>query len=114
MGKAAELRRGAGIDAWDEVADVVVVGFGGAGACAALEAKDAGADVLLLDGLDAARNSSHMRPSRGMSMEQVEASFGMPSSQHGAVGEPPITRWDYPGFAVYFEYEFVIHAVATP
>ena len=34
---------------WDAVADVVVVGFGGAGACAAIEAHDAGADVLVLD-----------------------------------------------------------------
>jgi len=34
---------------WDEHADVVVVGFGGAGACAAIEAARAGADVLVLD-----------------------------------------------------------------
>ena len=34
---------------WDAVADVVVVGFGAAGACAAIEASDAGADVLVLD-----------------------------------------------------------------
>ncbi|MDQ4008068.1 MAG: FAD-dependent oxidoreductase, partial [Actinomycetota bacterium] len=30
-------------------ADVVVVGFGAAGACAAIEAADAGADVVVLD-----------------------------------------------------------------
>ena len=34
---------------WDDLADVIVVGFGGAGACAALEAKAQGADVLVLD-----------------------------------------------------------------
>lgn len=34
---------------WDIEADVVVVGYGGAGACAAIEAADAGADVLLLE-----------------------------------------------------------------
>ena len=34
---------------WDEEADVVVVGFGGAGVCAALEADAEGADVLVLD-----------------------------------------------------------------
>jgi 3-oxo-5alpha-steroid 4-dehydrogenase len=34
---------------WDEKADVVVVGFGGAGACAALEANAQGARVLVLD-----------------------------------------------------------------
>jgi 3-oxo-5alpha-steroid 4-dehydrogenase len=34
---------------WDREADVVVVGFGGAGAAAALEAFDAGASVLILE-----------------------------------------------------------------
>ena len=34
---------------WHDVADVVVVGFGGAGAVAALEARQQGADVLALD-----------------------------------------------------------------
>ena len=34
---------------WDEVADVIVVGFGGAGAVAALEAHDRGASVLVLE-----------------------------------------------------------------
>ncbi len=33
----------------DDEADVVVVGFGGAGACAALEAREQGASVLVLD-----------------------------------------------------------------
>jgi 3-oxo-5alpha-steroid 4-dehydrogenase len=36
-------------EAWDDEADVVVVGFGGAGACAALEANTNGARVLVLD-----------------------------------------------------------------
>jgi len=35
--------------AWDETADVVVVGFGGAGACAALEAVERGGSVIALD-----------------------------------------------------------------
>ncbi len=34
---------------WDLEADVVVVGFGAAGACAALEAAAAGAEVIVLD-----------------------------------------------------------------
>ncbi|OJF14781.1 FAD-binding protein [Couchioplanes caeruleus] len=36
-------------EAWHEAADVVVVGFGAAGACAAVEAAEAGARVLVLD-----------------------------------------------------------------
>lgn len=34
---------------WNDEADVVVVGFGGAGACAALEASDFGADVTIVE-----------------------------------------------------------------
>jgi 3-oxo-5alpha-steroid 4-dehydrogenase len=34
---------------WDDEADVVVVGFGGAGASAAIEARRAGADVIVLE-----------------------------------------------------------------
>ncbi|MDJ0847505.1 MAG: FAD-dependent oxidoreductase [Myxococcota bacterium] len=37
------------IGRWDDVADVVVVGHGCAGACAAIEAARAGADVLVLE-----------------------------------------------------------------
>jgi succinate dehydrogenase/fumarate reductase flavoprotein subunit len=37
------------VDRWDDSADVIVVGFGMAGVCAALEARDAGADVLVLE-----------------------------------------------------------------
>jgi hypothetical protein len=29
------------------------------------------------------------------------------------VGAPPITRWDYPNFSVFFEGDRVIHAVVT-
>jgi succinate dehydrogenase/fumarate reductase flavoprotein subunit len=36
-------------ETWDHEADVVVVGYGGGGACAAIEASDAGASVILLE-----------------------------------------------------------------
>lgn len=35
--------------AWDDEADVVVVGYGGTGACAALQAHESGAKVLIVD-----------------------------------------------------------------
>ena len=54
------------------------------------------------------------RPTRGMSQASVEARFGMPRDKIPAVGEPPISRWEYPGFIVYFEYDRVIHAVVKP
>ena len=36
-------------DKWDKQADVVVIGFGAAGAAAAITAQDAGASVLMLE-----------------------------------------------------------------
>ena len=72
----------------------------------------AGADVLLLDGVEMNARTEASRPSRGMTMARVEAAFGTPTSRRSAIGDPPITRWDYPGFSVYFEYDHVIHAVA--
>ncbi len=50
-------------------------------------------------------------PTRGITMNRVEAQFGAPSERHAAIGNPPITRWDYPGFSVFFEHQHVIHSV---
>jgi hypothetical protein len=52
-------------------------------------------------------------PARGTPMEKVEAQFGAPIERVPAVGEPPITRWKYPGFEVYFEHQLVIHTVVS-
>jgi hypothetical protein len=53
-------------------------------------------------------------PDRGMLKSQVERKFGAPTERVAAVGNPPISQWVYPTFIVYFEYDHVIHAVATP
>ncbi len=50
-------------------------------------------------------------PLPGSTMTTVEASLGAPTTRHGPVGDPPITRWDYPGLAVFFEYDKVLHSV---
>jgi hypothetical protein len=71
----------------------------------------ASADTLLVEGVDAARQTAADRPARGSSMRTVEARFGAPANRSGAVGKPPITRWDYPDFIVYFEYDHVVHSV---
>lgn len=52
-----------------------------------------------------------LRPVRGMSMAQVEQQFGRAEQQGLAVGEPPITRWVYNDFIVFFEFNTVIHSV---
>lgn len=57
--------------------------------------------------------STIARPARGSSMAAVEAKFGAPQARHDAVGAPPITRWDYAGFSVFFEKDRVIDAVAA-
>jgi hypothetical protein len=59
-------------------------------------------------------DSGVARPPRGATQAAVEARFGAPVQRHPTVGQPPITRWDYPGFAVFFERDRVIHAVAIP
>jgi hypothetical protein len=51
------------------------------------------------------------RPQRGSTMSTVQSRFGEPVTRHAAVGQPPITRWDYPQFAVFFERDRVLHAV---
>lgn len=51
------------------------------------------------------------RPVRGMSMDAVLARFGEPTRRLPAVGEPPITRWIYERFTVYFEGSTTLDAV---
>jgi len=60
-----------------------------------------------------AQAASVAAPVRGSSMAQVERRYGAPSERAAAVGQPPITRWVYPTFTVYFEYDHVVHAVTT-
>ncbi len=50
-------------------------------------------------------------PTRGVDMARVEQRWGEPQTRLTAVGEPPITRWIYSEFTVYFEHNLVIHSV---
>lgn len=50
-------------------------------------------------------------PKRGVSMDRVEANLGMPVNKDSAVGDPPITRWEYDNFYTFFEYDKVLHSV---
>src|SRR5690606_3384343 len=73
----------------------------------------AAGDVLLIDSVEDAALRVPKRPARGVTMASVEREFGAPARREGPVGEPPITRWDYADFSVYFEHDRVIHAVAN-
>jgi len=52
------------------------------------------------------------KPTRGMTQTRVEAAFGAPQNRRAPVGDPPITRWEYADFVVFFEHDKVIHAVS--
>jgi len=68
----------------------------------------ASADTLLIDGIS---SSGTDMPKRGLSMEKVRAQYGDPLYEAKPVGEPPITRWEYNGYVVYFEYKTVLHTI---
>jgi hypothetical protein len=71
------------------------------------------ADTVVVDDHVMLRESPIARPARGSTMTTVERKFGAPVTRHPTVGVPPITRWDYAGFSVFFEHDRVIHAVVT-
>ena len=80
-------------------------------AIAMLFAFGALANAQSADTAGAAITSDDGRPSRGMTQASVESRYGSPASIVAPVGEPPITRWVYSDFVVFFEYDRVIHAV---
>ena len=67
------------------------------------------ADVLLIDGIQSA--PALQTPRNGLSMAKVRQQFGEPAQEVPAVGEPPISRWEYTGYTVYFENDLVLHSV---
>lgn len=69
----------------------------------------ANAETLKMDGASA--DGAGPRPTRGMSQASVQSKFGSPATVRAPVGDPPITRWEYQDFVVFFEYDKVIHAV---
>ena len=67
------------------------------------------ADVLLIEEV---RQAGRMDvPENGVTTADVRARFGEPVAIHSAVGDPPITRWEYGRWSVYFEYDVVLFTV---
>jgi hypothetical protein len=82
----------------------------------AVLAPAVGAETLLVDRVQA--EAAVTLPTRGSTMSQVQSRFGAPAQKLAPVAgpnsrrhNPPITRWIYPSFEVYFEYDHVIDAV---
>ncbi len=70
------------------------------------------ADVLIIDEV---RQVAKMDlPENGQTKAIIETKFGAPEQRHSAVGDPPISRWDYGNYSVYFEYELVLFSVLHP
>ena len=73
------------------------------------------ADVLLMDSIQSA--PAVQTPRTGLSMANVRSSYGDPVKEHPPVStygnpdHPPITRWDYQNFSVFFEHDKVVHSV---
>ena len=72
------------------------------------------------DSFDVRSNAAHGHrsdvPHRGMTMAQVEQAYGAPVDKLPTAGgdaprHPPINRWRYNGYTVYFERNRVIHSV---
>jgi hypothetical protein len=81
--------------------------------CGCAAAGGALAETLVVNDQVQVRETQLDRPKRGSTMGEVEKHFGAPLARHPTVGKPPITRWDYSNFSVFFEHDRVIHAVVT-
>lgn len=76
---------------------------------AGMVASNLTADVLLIEEV---RQADRMElPENGTSTADVRARYGDPAKIHATVGNPPITRWDYDRWSVYFEYDLVLFTV---
>jgi 3-oxo-5alpha-steroid 4-dehydrogenase len=76
------------VQTWDVQADVVVVGFGAAGACAALEAARAGSEVVVLDRFCGGGATA-------LSGGVVYAGGGTPQQHAAGVRDSPEAMFDY-------------------
>ena len=69
------------------------------------------ADILIEPDQNIVVLQSAREPARGVSMHRVEAQFGKPRRKQAAIGSPPISRWDFDRYTVYFEGDLVVHTV---
>lgn len=72
------------------------------------------AEVLIMPNGHPEAAQLPVQPHRGMTMQQVLKQFGQPIRRLPPVDHPPVTRWVYPKFTVYFVEHYVIHTVVHP
>ncbi|MCP3987257.1 MAG: FAD-dependent oxidoreductase [bacterium] len=89
MGRAAAIRPLREVPGWDDEADVIVVGLGAAGACAALEARSAGADTLALERASGGGGTS------ALSTGQIYLGGGTPIQQKCGFEDSPDEMYRY-------------------
>lgn len=68
------------------------------------------AETVTLKGVGQGKSSVPM-PRSGITKAAVSRSHGAPNMKVAAVGKPPISKWVYAEYTVYFEYDRVVHAV---
>lgn len=73
--------------------------------------NSAKAEEVKVPVMEQSKKSDVKIPKRGVSKSYVEQRFGTPNNVEGPVGDPPISKWVYNGYTVYFEYDHVIHSV---
>ncbi|MBS3743520.1 MAG: hypothetical protein KGY48_04105 [Wenzhouxiangellaceae bacterium] len=67
------------------------------------------ADVLLIE--EVRERMQRDLPANGLTKSEVEQRYGTPNTRRAPVGEPPIARWVYDEYSVYFEHDLVIESV---
>jgi hypothetical protein len=83
---------------------LAAVGFGGVWMPTPAESE-----VLLIE--EVRERMRRDLPDNGLTRQQVEQRYGVPNERRAPVGEPPITRWIYDQYSVYFEHDLVIESV---
>ena len=74
-----------------------------------LSAGSVAADVLLIE--EVRERMRRDLPENGLTKSEVKQRYGAPGERRAPVGEPPITRWVYDQYSVYFEHDLVIESV---
>lgn len=86
------------------------------GSALIFSAQTASAETLMRPDINHAKPGSAYYV-HGLSMHQITQKFGAPAKKlhaipaRGTKYQPPITRWIYPDFTVYFEHGRAIHLV---